>query len=152
MTAALLLELDGTLGDTRALWADWLADASRVLGIEPATLPDDRAAAAAALDEGGAGNWRVLLERYAADRAPVYLRPDAGVSAALRGLAASGMRLGVFTDAPEELAGVAVAQLGATRRVEAVECGAGALERLRERFGADAEVVTTRAGLVERAH
>lgn len=147
---ALMLELDGVLGDTRPLWDDWLSESSRLLGVDPAALPRDRVAAAAALDEGGAGNWRVLLERYAAERAPVYLRPDSAVSAALRGLAASGARLGVFTDAPDELARIAVAQLGATRRVEAVEAGPGARERLQERLGAGAELVTTRAGLLER--
>ncbi|HEY1318421.1 MAG TPA: HAD family hydrolase [Gaiella sp.] len=147
---ALILDLDGVLGDTRPLWRDWLADASRVLGVEPDALPEDRGDAAATLDDG-AGNWRVLLGRYAADRAPVYLRPDAGVSAALRGLASAGFRLGVCTDAPEELAQVAVAQLGAMRRVEAVECGAGSVDRLRARLGDAAELVTTRARLLERA-
>ena len=146
---ALMLDLDGVLGDTRPLWDDWLADASRVLGVDPAELPEDRGDAAAALDDG-AGNWRVLLGRYAAERAPVYLRPDAAVSAALRGLASAGVRLGVCTDAPAELAQVAVAQLGATRRVEAVESGAGSVERLRAQLGDEAELVTTRARLLER--
>jgi len=146
---ALMLDLDGVLGDTRPLWDDWLADASRVLGVDPGALPRDRGDAAAALDDG-AGNWRVLLGRYAAERAPVYLRPDAAVSTALRGLAAAGVRLGVVTDAPAELAQVAVAQLGAARRVEAVESGAGSVERLRARFGDEAELVTTRARLLER--
>jgi beta-phosphoglucomutase-like phosphatase (HAD superfamily) len=118
-----MLELDGVLGDTRPLWDDWLSESSRLLGVDPAALPRDRA---------------------------VYLRPDAAVSAALRGLAASGARVGVFTDAPDELARIAVAQLGATRRVEAVEAGPGARERLQERLGAEAELVTTRAGLLER--
>jgi phosphoglycolate phosphatase-like HAD superfamily hydrolase len=81
----------------------------------------------------------------------VYLRPDASVSAALRSLAAAGTRLGIFSDAPAELAGVAVAQLGAARRVEAVESGADARERLRARFGGDGIVVSTRAELLERA-
>jgi phosphoglycolate phosphatase-like HAD superfamily hydrolase len=146
---ALMLDLDGVLGDTRALWADWLADTSRVLGLDPDMLPDDRGEAAAALDER-AGNWRVLLARYAADRAPVYLRPDAGVSAALRRLGSAGVRLGVFTDAPAELTEVALAQLGAARRVEAVESGAGSAARLRERLGSEAELVATRAALLER--
>jgi len=147
---ALMLDLDGVLGDTRRLWEDWLADTSRVLGVDPAALPADRGDAAAALDDG-AGNWRTLLGRYAEDRAPVYLRPDGAVSTALRGLASAGVRLGVCTDAPEELAQVAVAQLGAARRVEALECGAGSVERLQARLGAEAELVTTRARLLERA-
>jgi phosphoglycolate phosphatase-like HAD superfamily hydrolase len=79
----------------------------------------------------------------------VYLRPDAGVSAALRRLGSAGVRLGVFTDAPAELTEVALAQLGAARRVEAVESGVGAATRLRERLGPEAELVATRAALLE---
>lgn len=148
---ALLLDLDGTLGDTGPLWRDWLDDARRTLGIDPTSLPDDRAAAARALDESGAGNWRILLRRYAEDRAAVYLRPAADASAALRALSAAGVPLGVFTDAPEELALIALAQLGAARRVDAVEAGEGALARLRGRLGDDAALVTTRAELLEHA-
>ena len=137
----LAIDLDA-LGDTRPLWRDWLADASRVLDVEG--LPEDRAAAADELDARGAGNWRTLLERFAEDRAPVYLRPAADVSAALRRLQAEGVSLAVFTDAPAELARVALAQLGAARRVDAVEAGAGALERL----GPDATLVRSRDELV----
>ena len=93
----------------------------------------------------------MLLARYAADRAPVYLRPDAGVSAALRRLGSAGVRLGVFTDAPAELGKCDLRQLGAVRRVEAVESGAGSAVRLRERLGPGAELVATRAALLERA-
>ena len=74
---AILVDLDGALGDTRPLWGAWLAEAARVLGVDPTTLPADRGAAAEALDAAGAGNWRTLLERFAAGRAPVYLRPNA---------------------------------------------------------------------------
>jgi phosphoglycolate phosphatase-like HAD superfamily hydrolase len=137
----LAIDLDA-LGDTRPLWRDWLQDAARVLDVEG--LPEDRAAAAAELDARGAGNWRTLLERFAEDRAPVYLRPAAEVSAALRRLQGAGVSLAVFTDAPVELARVALAQLGAARRVDAVEGGAGALERL----GADVTVVRSRDELV----
>jgi phosphoglycolate phosphatase-like HAD superfamily hydrolase len=77
----------------------------------------------------------------------VYLRPDAEVSAALRSLAAAGHRLGVFTDAPEGLARVAAAQLGVDRRIEALEAGGGALERLRRRFGPDLTVLRERPAL-----
>ena len=96
---AVAIELDA-LGDTHALWSDWLASARAVLGVEPAALPADRGKAAAELDRAGAGNWRTLLERYSEDRAPVYLRRDAETSAALRALAGSGRKIGVFTDAP----------------------------------------------------
>jgi phosphoglycolate phosphatase-like HAD superfamily hydrolase len=119
------IELD-VLGDTRPLWQDWLAGAARVLDV--AGLPEDRIAAAAELDARGAGNWRTLLERFAEDRAPVYLRPAAEVSATLRALHAEGEQLVVFTDAPVELARVALAQLGAARRISRVEAGSGPVE------------------------
>ena len=147
--SAILIDLDGALGDTRPLWDDWLAGAAGVLGVDPATLPADRAAAASALDAADAGNWRILLERFAADRAPVYLRPNAEVSAALRRLEATGRPLGVFTDAPVELARIASAQLGVMRRIGALEAGTGAVDRLRDALGVEAAVVNTRAQLIE---
>jgi phosphoglycolate phosphatase-like HAD superfamily hydrolase len=140
----LLIDLDGALGDTRPLWLQWLADSARVLDLDTDVLPADRGAAAAALDASGAGNWRTLLERFAEDRAPVYLRPSAEASAALRRLQGNGARIGVYTDAPVELARVALAQLGALRRVDAVEAGAGALQRLRDVLGPDAVLIVTR--------
>jgi hypothetical protein len=62
-----------------------------------------------------------------------------------------GARLGVFTDAPEELARTALAQLGATRRISALETGPGALERLLAAIGPDAQVIRTRDDLLSRA-
>jgi phosphoglycolate phosphatase-like HAD superfamily hydrolase len=145
------IELD-VLGDTRPLWNDWLADAARrfrsISPLDVDALPGGRVEAAMELDawaEQGVGDWRAALGRFAEDRAPVYLRPDAEISAALRELATRGDRLGVFTDAPEPLARVAVAQLGADRRIEALETGAGALDRLLERLGADTIVVRERS-------
>ncbi len=137
----LAIELD-VLGDTRPLWHDWLADAARIFDVDG--LPDDRAAAAAELDARGAGNWRTLLERFAEDRAPIYLRPAAEVSAALRRLQGDGVALAIFTDAPAELARVALAQLGAARRIDVIETGAGALARL----GDDVIVVRSRDALI----
>ena len=145
---ALAIELDSVLGDTRPLWRDWLEDAARryrsIARLDPSALSEDRVAAAEELDRwaaAGVGDWRSALERFAEDRAPVYLRPDAEVSASVRALAAAGYRLGVFTDAPAGLARVALAQLGVDRRIEALEAGEGALERLRERLGPDLVVV-----------
>lgn len=149
--SAVLVDLDGALGDTRALWEAWLAGTGPVLGVDPSSLPADRGAAAAELDAAGAGNWRTLLERFAADRAPVYLRPNAEASAALRRLAAAERIVGVFTDAPAELARVAAAQLGVARRMAALETGSGALERLTAALGAGAVVVRTRDELVTAA-
>lgn len=146
---ALAIELDA-LGDTRPLWAAWIDSARGVLELDPTSLPDDRAEAAAALDRAGAGNWRVLLERFSEDHAPAYLRRDARTSAALQALVRRGTTIGVFTDAPAELARVALTQLGATRRVSLLESGSGALERLLAALGVDADVVRTRADLLSR--
>ncbi|CAN5670123.1 hypothetical protein BH20ACT14_BH20ACT14_16080 [soil metagenome] len=151
MTGAVAIDLDGALGDTRPLWNDWLASVSGVLGVDLGTLPVERGEAAAELDRRGAGNWRILLHRFAEERAAVYIRRDADVSAALRALTAADRRLGVFSDAPESLARVALAQLGADRRLVAVETGSGALERLLERLGADTVVVRSRLELLEGA-
>jgi broad specificity phosphatase PhoE len=140
--ASLAIDLDAVLGDTRPLWRDWLADLERRSRVGLDGLPDDRVAAAERLD-ALVGNWRDLLGRFAEDRAPVYLRPDARATAALRRLT----RLAAFTDAPEPLAQVAAAHLGATRRVEAVEAGPGARERALERLGTGAGVVASLAEL-----
>jgi hypothetical protein len=146
---AVAIELEA-LGDTRSLWRAWLESASGVLDVDPHALPADRAVAARMLDASGAGNWRVLLERFSEDHAPAYLRRDAATSAGLQALVRTGATLGVFTDAPAELARTALAQLGAARRVSALETGDGALERLLAAIGEDAEVVRTRADLLAR--
>jgi phosphoglycolate phosphatase-like HAD superfamily hydrolase len=144
------VDLD-VLGDTRPLWEDWLADAARrfrsIAELDAASLPRDRAEAAAELDRWaahGIGDWRDALRRFAEDRAPVYLRPEASVSAVLRQLEGAGAKIGVFTDAPEPLARVALAQLGAARRIDRLETGAGALERLLAQLGGDTRVVHSR--------
>ena len=141
----LALDFDAVLGDTRPLWRAWVADVVRRARVE-VDVPEDRVAAARVLDDA-VGNWPALLERFAEDRAPVHLRPSAEVNAALRRLAADGVRLGAFTDAPESLARVAAAQLGVARRLEALEAGEGALERLLEQLGPGTRVVRSRADL-----
>ena len=135
---AIALDLDAVLADTRPLWRDWLADASRRTRVE-LDVPDDRGAAAGALDEL-LGDWRPLLERFAADRGPIHFRPRAETSALLRRLQAAGVRIGVFTDAPRELAEVALAHVGAARRVAAV----GTLEEVLRELGEGAVVVRSR--------
>ena len=142
---ALALDFDAVLGDTRPLWRAWLEDLSRRARVD-VELPADRAAAAKVLD-GVVGNWRALLERFAEEHAPIHLRPSAEVNATLRRLSADGVRLGAFTDAPEPLARVAAAQLGVARRLEALEAGPGAEERLLERLGPGARVVRSLAEL-----
>lgn len=148
--SAVALDLDAVLGDTRPLWRDWLEDLARRAQVDVSSLPADRAAAAAALDRL-VGNWPVLLERFAEDRAPVYFRPSAETSAALRALGAAGVRIGAYTDAPEPLARVAASHVGAARRLEALEAGPGALERLLARLGPGALVVRTREELTAAA-
>jgi phosphoglycolate phosphatase-like HAD superfamily hydrolase len=150
------VDLDAALGDTRPLWHEFLADAARrfasISPLDPAGLPTDRGDAAAELDRwaaGGVGDWRVALERFAEDRAPVHLRPNAAAGAALRALAGAGIRVGAFTDAPEPLARVALAHLGAARRIELLETGAHARERLLERLGGDAAVAESLEDLVK---
>jgi phosphoglycolate phosphatase-like HAD superfamily hydrolase len=132
---AVAVDLDA-LGNTRKLLEDWRADAAHRFRVDSATLEEE------------VPNWEHLLERFAEERAPVYLRPDAEASAALRRLHAESIRIGVFTEAPAALARVALAQLGAARRVTAVETGAGALERLLGRLGDDTRVVRTRDDLL----
>jgi len=137
----LALDLDGVLADTRPLWEDWLEDVARRTHV-PLDVPEDRIAAAGILDER-LGDWRPLLERFAADRGPVYFRPRAETSALLRRLQASGVRIGVFTEAPRELAEVALAHVGAARRIAVC----GTLEDVLRELGDDALVVRSREQL-----
>lgn len=124
------------LGDVGPLWHDWLDDAARRFRVDVTELDEQLP------------NWRPLLERFAEERAPVYFRRDADVTAALRRLQAAGVRVGVYADAPAELTGVALSHLGADGRVDVVESGEGARDRLLTALGGDAVVVETRADLV----
>jgi phosphoglycolate phosphatase-like HAD superfamily hydrolase len=113
----LTLDLDSELGDTMPLWRAWLDDAARVLDLDG--LPPERAAAVEELDARG-GNWRTLLERYAEDNVAVHLRRVGSVNAGLRRASAESRRIVVETDAPEELARVALVHLGAARYVDEI--------------------------------
>lgn len=124
------------LGDTDPLWHDWLDEAGRRFRVDVNSLEEELP------------NWRQLLHRFAEDRAPIYLRRDADVVSALRRLQAAGARIGVFTNIPEELAQIALSHLGAERRVEALETGDGARERLLERLGTEVTVVSSREELL----
>jgi phosphoglycolate phosphatase-like HAD superfamily hydrolase len=147
MSETVTVDLDRALGDTRPLWDAFLADAARrfaaIAPLDPASLPRDRRAAARRLDEwaaNGVGDWRRALTRFAEDHAPVYLRPDPGANSALRALRRRGARVVATTDAPEELARVALAHLGLSRSVDAVEPPS-----------AGAAPITTTAGLARAA-
>src|SRR6266516_5409891 len=124
------------LGDTSRLWRDWVTDARRRFRVDVDALDDELP------------NWRELLERFAEERAPVYFRRDADVSTVLRQLRASGTRIGVFTDAPAELARIALSHLGAARHVEVLESGPGAQKRILAALGDGARVIDTRQELL----
>jgi phosphoglycolate phosphatase-like HAD superfamily hydrolase len=138
---AIALDLDGVLADTRPLWNAWLEDASRRVRVE-LDVPEDREAAAAVLD-AELGDWRPLLARFAADRAPLWIRPRADTNAALRRLVAAGARIGVFSDAPRELIEIALAHAGAAREVEVV----GTPAEVQAALGGEAVVVRSREEL-----
>ena len=135
------LDLDAVLADTRPLWDAWLEDASRRVRVE-LEVPQDREAAAPVLDSA-LGDWRPLLARFAADRAPLWIRPRPDTNAALRRLAATGSRIGVFSDAPRELVEIALAHAGAARQVEVV----GTLAEVEASLGAETVVVRSREEL-----
>ena len=138
---SLALDLDGVLADTRPLWDAWLEDAARRTRVE-LDVPADREVAAAVLDEA-LGDWRPLLMRFASDRAPLSIRPRPDTNAALRRLKAAGARIGVFSDAPRELAELALAHAGAARQVEVV----GTLSEVEAALGAGTLVVRSREEL-----
>ena len=138
---AIALDLDGVLADTRPLWDAWLEDAARRARVE-LDVPEDREAAAVVLDEA-LGDWRPLLTRFAADRAPLWIRPRPATNAGLRRLEAAGTRIGVFSDAPRELAEIALAHAGASRQVEVV----GTLAEVQAALGGEAVVVRSRQEL-----
>jgi phosphoglycolate phosphatase-like HAD superfamily hydrolase len=125
---AVAIDLDAVLGDTHLLWREFLVSAARryvsIAPLDVDHLPTDRREAAVVLDEWaahGIGDWRSALARFAEERAPVFLRPNAEANGAVRSLAAGGYRIGVVTDAPKELAEVVVAHLGLARHVEVLE-------------------------------
>ena len=124
------------LGDMEPLWRDWLDDARRRYRVDGDALDQELP------------NWRELLERFAEERAPVYFRRDADVSSTLRQLRASGTRIGVFTDAPAELARIALSHLGAERHIEVLESGPQAQERILAALGDGARVIDTREELL----
>ena len=138
---ALALDLDDVLADTRPLWDAWLEDAARRARVE-LDVPEDRVAAAVVLDEA-LGDWRPLLARFAADRAPLWIRPRPDTNATLRRLEAAGTRIGVFSDAPRELAEIALAHAGAARQVEVV----GTLAEVQAALGGEVVVVRLRKEL-----
>jgi phosphoglycolate phosphatase-like HAD superfamily hydrolase len=143
---AVAVELDSVFADTRPLWRDWLEEIVRRARVELVLLPADRSAAATRLDEQ-LGDWRPLLRRFADDRAPLHFRPRAETNTTLRRLVAGGIRVGVFTDAPRELADVALAHAGAARHVAVV----GTIDAVLAELGEATLVVRSRKELAAAA-
>jgi phosphoglycolate phosphatase-like HAD superfamily hydrolase len=135
--SVIAIDFDAVLGDTQPLWHAWLADAARRYRVDLDGGADEEL-----LDER-LGNWRVLLQHYCEDHAPVYLRPDPQANAALRRLHATGVRVGAFTSAPEPLARVAASQLGVASGLDVLEAGRGAYDRMLAALGEEATVVRT---------
>jgi phosphoglycolate phosphatase-like HAD superfamily hydrolase len=114
------------LAPTGALFEEAVTHVVRKLGRAkpfPSTpLPDDRAAAVAALDAwaGGDVDWRGELRRYYEEHIPVRVRPAAAVNSTLRRLHASGARLVWATPGPVEATDVLLHHLGIARLVDEV--------------------------------
>jgi phosphoglycolate phosphatase-like HAD superfamily hydrolase len=153
MQAVILSER--ALGDTDGLFTAAVAHIARKLGrvkpLDADSLPADRPGKLRALDEwaGADIDWRGELIRFYEDHIPLHLRPNPGLNAALRALQARGVRIGCWSDGPEEAARIVVHHLGLARRVEAIAAGGReAAARLVADLGAaPAEaVVVTRDG------
>ena len=128
--AAVVIDLDGALGDTRPVWDAFVEHLARrfaaIEPLDPSELSSDRTQAAKQLDTwaaSGVGDWRGQLTRFAEDHLPVHVRPDARAMSALRSLASSGAEMTVESDAPQELVDVAAAHLGLSRL--AARCDGG---------------------------
>ncbi len=135
MQAVILSER--ALGDTDGLFTAAVAHIARKLGrvkaLDAGALPADRAGKLEALDAwaGSDIDWRGELIRFYEDHIPLHLRPNPGLNAALRTLQARGVRIGCWSDGPEEAARIVVHHLGLARRVEAIATGGReAAERL----------------------
>ena len=103
-------------------------------------VPEDRVAAAAVLDAAARRLAAAARSASPTTAAPIHFRPRAETSAQLRRLQAAGARIGVFTDAPRELADIALAHVGVARRVEVV----GTLDEVLQELGDGAVVVRSR--------
>lgn len=125
MTA--LVVSDAALGPADAVFAEALRYLERRLSavrpLDVAALPAGRAAAVRAMDAWAgedAANWRLELVRWFEAHAPVLLRPDPALNAALRRARRAGVRLAVVSPLPPAAAELYLAQLGLRRAVEAV--------------------------------
>jgi FMN phosphatase YigB (HAD superfamily) len=124
---AVVFSEDALAPGAPALWSASLSHLARrfaaIRPLDPASLPDDRGAAARVLDEwaaGGAGGWRRELTRYYEDHAQLYLRREPGTGARLRRLRADGATLGAYGQGPREASAAVLAFLGLDRRLDVI--------------------------------
>ena len=130
---AVAVDLDA-LGDTRPLWQRLPRRRGPPLRVDRAARPGRAPRRprrgrrrARPLGGGRVGDWRGALERFAEDRAPVYLRPSAEANAALRALAAAQASASASSRTrPSRSPASRSRTSGAARRVELLETGAGA--------------------------
>ena len=131
------------------LFADAVAAVARKLDrvdpLDAAALPSDRLALADALDRWAGDDtatWRRELRRHYEQHLPVYVRPDAGLNAVLRALAAGGVRIGVWSPGPAEAVDLLLAHVGVARILTASGHGGGeALATLADALGGSPLVV-----------
>ena len=116
---------DDALAPVDRLWEDAVAHLARRLGravaLDPADVPADRIAALGYLEAwatGGAGSWRSEIARFYEDHIPIYVRPEPSLNAAVRQLAARGIRLAAWSPGPPEASLVVTHFLGLARRFE----------------------------------
>ena len=91
---------------------------AKPLPTEP--LPEDRAAAVAALDAwaGSDVDWHGELRRYYEEHIPVHVRPAAAVNATLRRLHSGGVQLVWASPGPPEATAVLLHHLGIARLLD----------------------------------
>ena len=116
---------EDALADTAPLWAGAMEHLSRRLGrvrpLDVADVPEERGAALAFLERWAgseAGSWPIELARYYEDHIPVYVRPEPALNAAVRRLAADGLRLAAWSAGPPEASLVVTHFLGLGRSFE----------------------------------
>src|SRR5262249_35453616 len=100
-----LVVSDAAFADADAVFAAATAHlAAKYAAIRPLTpdqLPDDRAAAIAALDAwAGDASWRAEVIRFYEASAPVLLRPDPGLNGLLRRARRAGRELTIVSPLP----------------------------------------------------
>jgi HAD superfamily hydrolase (TIGR01509 family) len=120
MRAVLLSER--ALAPTDRLFAEAVAHLARKLGrvkpLDADTLPSDRAATLQALSDWAGedvSTWQQELSRYWEEHMPLYVRPQPGLNAALRGLAAQGIAVAAWSPGPAEAFDILVQHVGLAR-------------------------------------